>query len=185
MRVPKISSSRRFENFALNQIGRRNPAVCNTTKNKFLAKFLKGNLKIWKSFQENPFMKFWRNSVVEFFFIEAGANMLSARQNNCSKKRFEKLSGFLLGISSVNLTRKLRFGHIYWRNPEWKTSIFCEVSALKKDSLLSTMDVLGSFQIYSGQLLLLKHYWTDASKNSNSLFSTTLTETPGWINRKS
>ena len=53
-------------------------------------------------------MKFWRNSVVEFFFIEAGANMLSARQNNCSKKRFEKPSGFLLGISSVNVTRKLR-----------------------------------------------------------------------------
>ena len=45
---------------------------------------------------------------MEFLFIEAGANMLFARQSGCSKKLFEKLAGFPLGISSVNVTRKLR-----------------------------------------------------------------------------
>ena len=34
---------------------------------------------------------------------------------------------FLLRISSVNVTKSAvpcRFGHIYWRNPEWKTSFW-------------------------------------------------------------
>ena len=41
-----------------------------------------------------------------------------------------KKSSFLLKISSVNLTKSAvscGFGHIYWRNPSWKTS--CAVDA--------------------------------------------------------
>ena len=37
--------------------------------------------------------------------------------------------GFPLTISSVNVTKSTgncRFGHIYWRNPRWKTSFFVQ-----------------------------------------------------------
>ena len=41
-----------------------------------------------------------------------------------------------LRISSVNVTKSSRnhgFGHIYWRNPQWKTSFFvqCDNKSLK------------------------------------------------------
>ena len=38
---------------------------------------------------------------------------------------------FSLRISSVNVTKSVvscRFGHIYWRNPSWKTSFLCSVN---------------------------------------------------------
>ena len=41
-----------------------------------------------------------------------------------------KKRSFPLRISSVNVTKfavSCGFGHIYWRNPEWKTSFFCAV----------------------------------------------------------
>ena len=44
---------------------------------------------------------------------------------------------FLLSISSVNVTKSAgncAFGHIYWRNPQWKTSFFMQW----KITLLST-----------------------------------------------
>ena len=39
---------------------------------------------------------------------------------------------FLLRISSVNVTKSADFcgfGHIYWRNPQWKTSFFVQCKA--------------------------------------------------------
>ena len=42
---------------------------------------------------------------------------------HCTKKW-----NFPLRISSVNVTKSAGnrgFGHIYWRNPIWKTSVFC------------------------------------------------------------
>ena len=41
-----------------------------------------------------------------------------------------KKRSFPLRIFSVNVTKSAencRFGHIYWRNPLWKTSFFCAV----------------------------------------------------------
>ena len=112
-------------------------------------------------------MKFWRNSAVEFLFVEAGANMLSTQQNSCSKRLFEKLSGFPFGISPVNLTKKL-WSHLL-KKSLMESFHFCAVSVLKKDSLLSTMDVLGVSQLFSEQVFLSKQ-WTGASQNSNILF---------------
>ena len=58
-------------------------------------------------------------SPVEFFFIEAGSNMLPMLQSSCSKKLFKKLSVFPLTISSVNVTRKLRiWSHLLKKSME-------------------------------------------------------------------
>ena len=44
---------------------------------------------------------------------------------------FQSYCTFPLRISSVNVTKSVvsrGFGHIYWRNPKWKTLFFCAVS---------------------------------------------------------
>ena len=46
---------------------------------------------------------------------------------------------FPLRISSVNVSKSTvscRFGHIYWRNPQWKTSFFCAVSCFRRHDCL-------------------------------------------------
>ena len=50
---------------------------------------------------------------------------------NCSLEFSQTLhqKSFLLRISTVNVTKSVvscRFGHIYWRNPKWKTSFFVQ-----------------------------------------------------------
>ena len=47
----------------------------------------------------------------------------------CRLTTLHKKWSFLLRISSVNVTKSAGncgFGHIYWRNPQWKTSFFMQ-----------------------------------------------------------
>ena len=47
---------------------------------------------------------------------------------------------FPLRISSVNVNESAvncEFGHIYWRNPSWKTSFLCSVNCFKRQNLLT------------------------------------------------
>ena len=51
------------------------------------------------------------------------------------QKTLYKKWSFPLRISSVNLTKSAgncRFGHIYWRNPWWKTSFFVQWNTWNK-----------------------------------------------------
>ena len=70
---------------------------------------------------------------------------------------------FLLRISSVNVTKSAQncgFGHIYWRNPKWKTSFFVQWKQ-------------GCFNIENDWLLLIFLLWSFMT----SIYSNISTET--------
>ena len=48
------------------------------------------------------------------------------------------------------IQRKLRIGHIYWRNPEWKNSFFVQCIMQHKLPLLSEMILDSWFSSFSG-----------------------------------
>ena len=73
-----------------------------------------GPIKIQRQMRQTEknkiFKDFWR----KFFY---------------SSRSFHKKQSFPLRISSVNMTKSAvsrGLGHIYWRNPQWKTSFFVQ-----------------------------------------------------------
>ena len=58
-------------------------------------------------------------------------------QSKCCKTLHKKWS-FPLRFSSVNVTKfagNYGFGHIYWRNPYWKTSFFVQWKTISQESI--------------------------------------------------
>ena len=75
------------------------------------------------------------------------------RVNNIWILPLHKKWSFPLTISSVNVTKSTvscGFGHIYWRNPQWKTLFLCRV--------------------FSNKLILFPHYHSSVrSRNLNTV----------------
>ena len=61
------------------------------------------------------------------FLISLARSSFSSSQDSQEDSLHKEWTFLLLRISSVNMTKSAvncGFGHIYWRNPQWKTSFF-------------------------------------------------------------
>ena len=78
------------------------------------------------------FLEFFRKCQEYLFLASVGftvTKLFCGIKSNASQEW-----SFPLMISSVNVTKSLGncgFGHIYWRNPWWKTSFFVQCDALR------------------------------------------------------
>ena len=63
---------------------------------------------------------------VPFQFLDAKINPTDWLRSETALKKWS----FLLWLSSVNVTWNYGFGHIYWRNLKWKTSVFVQCDIL-------------------------------------------------------
>ena len=88
-------------------------------------------------------------------------------ENNCRSRLFTEIMktllekwSFLLRICSANVTKSTvccGFGHIYWRNPWWKTSFFCTVNNIP--NLQTTCHINSIFLLWTKFFFSCNLFW--------------------------
>ena len=102
--------------------------------------------------------------MIEFCFIVVMLSLNKFLTIYFNKQTLHKIWSFPLKISSVNVSKSAiycGFDHIYWRNPQWKTSFFVHKKKVARalDICLDYSDLQGKRNISKSYMMIAWGHW--------------------------
>ena len=103
--------------------------IVGLTKKANMVESLSNNKKIVRS--RKDLIKHPEDTIcIDLFLVSSYRSFFKNTQETVVNGTAQKMKSSIKDFFSKcdQIRRKLRFGHIYWRNPKWKTSFFCAAS---------------------------------------------------------